>query len=51
SFLAQLFLRRPLIEASTQEFHVTGSWTDPKVTKVERKTGRAEPAQPQGVTR
>ncbi|MBS0318493.1 MAG: TIGR02099 family protein, partial [Proteobacteria bacterium] len=49
SFLAQLFLRRPLIEASTQEFHVTGSWTDPKVTKVERKTGRAESAEPQGV--
>ncbi len=34
SFLAQLFLRRPLIESNTQELHVTGSWTDPQVTKV-----------------
>jgi uncharacterized protein (TIGR02099 family) len=39
SFLAQLFLRRPLIEAATQEFHIGGTWTDPKITKVERRTG------------
>jgi uncharacterized protein (TIGR02099 family) len=38
TFLAQMFLRRPLSEAATQEFHIDGSWTDPKVTKVERKT-------------
>jgi uncharacterized protein YhdP len=38
SFLAQMFLRRPLIEASTQEFHIDGSWADPKITKVERKS-------------
>lgn len=36
TFLAQLFLRRPLIEAATQELHVDGSWSDPRVTKVER---------------
>ena len=36
SFLAQLFLRRPLMEAATQEFHIDGSWADPKVTKVQR---------------
>jgi len=34
SFLAQLFLQRPLIESATQEFHVGGNWSDPKVTKV-----------------
>ena len=34
SFLAQLFLRRPLIESATQEFRVDGSWADPRVTKV-----------------
>nr|WP_319564340.1 YhdP family protein [uncultured Rhodoferax sp.] len=34
SFLAQVFLRRPLIESNTQELHVTGSWTDPQVSKV-----------------
>ena len=38
SFLAQWFLRKPLIEAATQEFHVDGSWANPQVTKVERKT-------------
>ncbi|WP_210543392.1 YhdP family protein [Rhodoferax sp. PAMC 29310] len=36
TFLAQMFLRRPLIEAATQELHVDGSWTEPRVTKVER---------------
>ena len=37
TFLAQYFLRRPLIQANTQEFQIDGSWTDPKITKVERK--------------
>lgn len=38
TFLAQVFLRRPLIESNTQELHVTGSWTDPQVAKVSRNT-------------
>ncbi len=37
SFLAQLFLRRPLMEAATQEFRVEGSWVDPKITRVARR--------------
>ena len=37
TFLAQYFLRRPLMEAATQEFHIDGSWADPKITKIERK--------------
>ena len=37
TFLAQFFLRQPLIEAATQEFQIDGSWADPKVTKLERK--------------
>ena len=37
SFLAQLFLRRPLMEAATQEFHVDGSWVEPRVQRVARK--------------
>jgi len=37
TFLAQMFLRKPLIEAATQEFHIDGAWVDPKITKVERK--------------
>lgn len=35
SFLAQLFLRRPLMEAATQEFHIDGTWTDPHITKLD----------------
>lgn len=35
SFLAQYFLRRPLIKSATQEFRVQGSWKEPKVTKTE----------------
>ena len=41
TFLAQYFLRKPLIEAGTREFHVTGSWDDPKVDRVERKRGES----------
>ncbi len=37
SFLAQFFLRRPLMAAATQEFHIDGSWANPKITKMERK--------------
>ncbi len=37
TFLAQYFLRRPLIQATTQEFHIDGSWTDPRIAKVEHK--------------
>jgi uncharacterized protein YhdP len=42
TFLAQLFLRKPLMEAATQEFHIDGSWVDPKITKVERKAPAAK---------
>ena len=38
TFLAQLILRRPLIEAATQEFHVVGSWTDPQIQRVKRNS-------------
>ena len=34
TFLAQILLRRPLIESATQEFHVDGTWVDPVVTRV-----------------
>lgn len=45
SFVAQLFLRQPLMQASTREFHVTGSWSDPKVERAAR-TADAAPATP-----
>jgi uncharacterized protein (TIGR02099 family) len=37
TFLAQYFLRKPLIEAGTREFHVSGPWDDPKVERVDRR--------------
>ncbi len=43
TFLAQIFLRRPLMAASTREFTVQGSWADPKVERVERKLGEPLP--------
>ena len=43
TFLAQMFLRRPLMAAGTREFTVQGSWVDPKVERVERKLGEALP--------
>ena len=43
TFLAQLFLRKPLIAAGTREFRITGAWDDPKVDKVERKPGEPAP--------
>ncbi len=36
TFLAQMFLRRPMMQAGTREFHVVGPWDDPKVERVER---------------
>ncbi len=55
TFLAQMFLRQPLMRAATQEFRVDGTWTDPRVTRVGRSPagqGRtdaaAETARPPG---
>jgi len=37
AFLAQALLKKPLTEAGTREFHVSGPWADPKVEPVKRK--------------
>jgi uncharacterized protein YhdP len=37
TFLAQWVLRRPLSEATTQEFLIDGTWTDPRVTRVQNR--------------
>jgi uncharacterized protein YhdP len=42
TFLAQMFLRQPLIRAATQEFHIDGTWSDPRVTRVDRKAATAD---------
>ncbi|MEY4975197.1 MAG: hypothetical protein RIQ97_392, partial [Pseudomonadota bacterium] len=44
AFLAQLFLQNPLAKATTQEFLIDGSWTDPKVTKITSSDGQTAPA-------
>jgi uncharacterized protein (TIGR02099 family) len=46
TFLAQLVLRRPLIESSTQEFLISGSWAEPKIVHTEtpkQETGSVSP--------
>ncbi len=39
AFLAQAILKKPLTEAGTREFRVSGPWADPKVERVERRFG------------
>ncbi len=41
TFLAQMFLRQPLIKAATQEFHIDGTWADPRITRVDRNASAA----------
>ncbi|MEO8123803.1 MAG: YhdP family protein [Burkholderiales bacterium] len=41
TFLAQMLLRQPLIEAGTREFQVTGTWADPIVEAVTRGAAAA----------
>lgn len=41
TFLAQLFLRAPLMKAFTFEYQITGPWKDPVVTKLARKVDAA----------
>ncbi len=38
TFLAQYVLRRPLMETNTQQFHVDGTWSEPRVTQVPFKS-------------
>ena len=44
AFLAQMILSRPVAAANTREFHITGSWDDPKVEKVDNPAARAAAA-------
>ena len=44
TFLAQLVLSKQINEAATRTFHVTGTWAEPTVTRVETPRGTtAEP--------
>jgi len=42
AFLAQWLLRKPLAAANSEEFRVTGTWSDPRIEQLPRR------AQPQG---
>lgn len=43
TFLAQLFLRKPLSQATTQEFLIDGTWTEPRIVRVEHKADSSAP--------
>ena len=48
TFLAQALLSKPLAAATTQQFQIEGTWTDPKITKVPRgSTPAARAANPE----
>ena len=46
--LAQFLLRQPMQEAATQQFHITGPWSDPKVEKVSRRVNPNDTPSPGG---
>ncbi len=50
SFLAQFVLRKPLMEAATQEFHIDGSWVEPRIQRVDKKPAAADRTAPAGIT-
>jgi uncharacterized protein YhdP len=43
TFLAQFLLNQPLQSAATQTFHITGTWSDPKIDKLSRADLNATP--------
>jgi uncharacterized protein (TIGR02099 family) len=54
TFLAQMFLRQPLMRAATQEFQIDGTWADPRITRINRKApadGRVDAATDPGTGR
>jgi uncharacterized protein YhdP len=40
-----------LTEAATQEFHIDGPWSDPRITRVERKPASAVPGNAPGTSK
>jgi uncharacterized protein YhdP len=46
SFLAQLFLRDPLMRAFTMEYQISGPWSDPEISKIPRTLGRTNAVAP-----
>lgn len=50
TFLAQLLLRGPAIAAATQEFQISGSWSDPQMRKIESAAKLSPSATPSTAT-
>lgn len=48
TFVAQYLLRKPLTEANTREYRITGAWSEPKVERVARTTPPGASAPPAG---
>jgi len=48
TFLAQVLLRRPLIDAATQEFQIDGTWLEPRVTRITRAPASGATSAPTG---
>lgn len=42
TFLAQWVLRGPLMEAATRQFHIDGTWSDPRIERVARSAASAQ---------
>lgn len=49
SFLAQFLLGKPLQDAATQQFRITGPWADPQVLRLERRNIEPTPTITPGV--
>ena len=43
TFLAQLVLRLPLMDAATREFHIDGTWVEPRISPVDRNQNKPAP--------
>lgn len=46
TFIAQRILSRPLVKSNTQSFHIDGSWSEPRVTRLESSSGTPPAALP-----
>ena len=50
TFLAQLFLNKPLTAATTREFHVHGSWAEPQVERADTPRSTDAPSSAEKLT-
>jgi uncharacterized protein YhdP len=51
TFLAQWVLRRPLMEAATQQFQIDGTWSEPRIERVARSASAQAEDEKKGTVR